>query len=172
MSKSSVGTDGHPNNTCDSGRASLPASLHQQCNKTTRHPSSAGQNQSPPATTIVLHPMWSSFLVPCTWSPSARHQKIRSPLHAKPEGGKQGAQKPPAVPIQMRKNIQSFFLTVSGTLTRALAVGKLSQPITCPRCHKRISTRPHDMLTKYFRTGQVGNEGKQVQLVSGRYMIF
>ncbi|KIM75673.1 hypothetical protein PILCRDRAFT_826972, partial [Piloderma croceum F 1598] len=40
-----------PNDTCDSAQASLSASLHRQRNKTVKHPPSAGQGQSPPATT-------------------------------------------------------------------------------------------------------------------------
>jgi hypothetical protein len=110
------GTHVHPNDTCDSGRASLPASLHGQCNKTRKHPSSAGQNQSPPATT------------------------------------KQPRTRPPC-PFGCGKTFNRPFDSQrhADTSNSCGSRGKLSQPITCPRCGKRLSTRP-DAVRRHLRT--------------------
>jgi hypothetical protein len=133
------GTDVHPNNTCDSGRASLPASLHQQCNKTNRHLSSAGQNQSPPATTSTSK----CKALKKTFTASRKSQKVES---------KQPRTRPPC-PFGCGKTFNRPFDSQrhADTSNSCGSRGKLSQAIACPRCHTRISTRP-DAVRRHLRT--------------------
>ncbi|KIM83455.1 hypothetical protein PILCRDRAFT_7356 [Piloderma croceum F 1598] len=56
---------------CDSVRASLPALLHRRRKKTNKHPPSAGQNQSLPATTTFKAPKK-------TLTASRKSQKVES----------------------------------------------------------------------------------------------